>query len=211
MAKIKYPSVMPSDDKKAIKRGKAVLKQMTPKEFLHEARPLEVGDTDKNIIHTFEDDIEDGDSLGPLKLYEGGKEDGRHRANAAKELGVKKVPVVDYRANRKKKKAAGGAINVPDRLPLNDEDPNATFRRLISWSFAVEPLFRRGRAEGGLIEGQESPAENEEEIVDLALNVLKQYAEAKGIADEERSIIDEAFKVISELPHESQTSIGEDQ
>lgn len=205
MAKIKYPAVMPSDDNKAIKRGKAVLKQMTPKEFLHEARPLNVGHHDKNIIHTFEDDIEAGHHLGPLKLYEDGKEDGRHRANAAKKLGVKKVPVVDYRAEKKKKKAAGGAINVPNRLPLDDDDTNAAFRRLISWSFAAAPLWRHGAAEGGLIESEEQPERKEEEIVNLALNVLKQYAESKGIADEQRSIIDEAFNVISQLPQKAET------
>ena len=34
-------------------------------------------------------------------------------------------------------------------LDLNDEDPNDAFRRLISWSFAVAPLF--GRKEGGRV------------------------------------------------------------
>ena len=34
-------------------------------------------------------------------------------------------------------------------LELGEEDPNDAFRRLISWSFAVAPLF--GRNEGGRI------------------------------------------------------------
>jgi len=48
--------------------------------------------------------------------------------------------------------SSGGSSysNVPPKLPINNEDPEAAFRRLIEWSFAVAPLFgRRGHADGG--------------------------------------------------------------
>ena len=138
--KPKYHAVLHGDDTKAIRKGKAVLKKMSPGKFLKEAEPLDATSGDKSIIHTFEDDIKDGDVLGALRLYKKGQ-DGRHRAKAAKKLGVKEMDVVDYR----KKKATGGPV-----LPLGDDDPNAAFRRLISWSFAVAPLF--GRAEGGAVD-----------------------------------------------------------
>lgn len=38
--------------------------------------------------------IQSGKKLDPLSIYHNGKEDGRHRAHAAKELGIKSVPVL---------------------------------------------------------------------------------------------------------------------
>ena len=191
--KIKYKSVLHGDDAKAINRGDAVLKKMSPADFLKKAEPLNATSDDKSIIRTFKDDIKDGDVLGALRLYKKGQ-DGRHRAKAAKKLGVKNVDVVDYR----KKKANGGPV-----LPLGDDDPNAAFRRLISWSFAVAPLFHR--ADGGAVDGSMSPEVDEKAIVDLALDVLSKYAATKEIDDSSRSIIDAAFNVISELPREAET------
>jgi len=90
--------------------------------------------------------------LDRLNSMPNGKEDGRHRATASKELGIKKVPVTDF---RKIKKASGGAV--PIRLPVNKENPEAYFRRLIEWSFAVSPLFyRQHRADGGSVQDIEA-------------------------------------------------------
>ena len=101
---VSYPAAIPTEIKEDIKAGKAKMKHVSPQEFLDEADPLHIGKGDRHIINSFEKHIEHGDHLGPLKLYEGGHQDGRHRANAAKALGVKKVPVVDYR------KAKGGSV-----------------------------------------------------------------------------------------------------
>ena len=397
--KPKFHAVLHGEDEKAIRKGKAVLKKMSPDKFLSEAEPLDGSSGDKRIIDTFEDDIEDGDTLGALRLYKKGQ-DGRHRAKAAKKLGVKNVNVVDYR----KKKDEGGSVNdegdvlkdftvggqkyssvnpkmdspnlekavtwaldkaaraasyldagtpariykeaVLDRrqqpftekdfneeelkslakaivksqaegrdniqyedysggpfpvvigranynldkagnavvndtydfnnyekygskkwptdfysastwlgrralpsgvrgvpvsvnvpkemmeealssaaqepeqkqyggeikeairvcrqsggpvLPLGDDDPNAAFRRLISWSFAVAPLFNR--ADGGAVEDMAAHEADEKAVIDLALEVLAKYADTKEIDDSSRSIIDQAFEVISQLPN----------
>lgn len=104
----KYPLAMTTDAKKA----KSVLKNMTPENFLEDARPLHIGHGDRKIIDKFKRDIKSGDPLGPLKLYADGTEDGRHRATAAKELGVKKVPVIDKRKGKKR----GGRL-LQDQFP----------------------------------------------------------------------------------------------
>ena len=100
-----YPVAMPTEIKEDLKDGKAKMRHLSPQEFLDEADPLHIGKGDRHIIDSFEHHIKHGHKLGPLKLYEGGHQDGRHRANAAKDLGVKKVPVIDYR------KAAGGSVD----------------------------------------------------------------------------------------------------
>ena len=99
-----YPVATPTEIKEDLKAGKAKMRKISPQEFLNESDPLHIGKGDRRIIDSFKKHIEHGDTLGPLKLYEGGHQDGRHRANAAKALGVKKVPVVDYR------KEHGGAV-----------------------------------------------------------------------------------------------------
>ncbi len=71
--------------------------QMSPDEFLAQGRPLKVDETSRENIDDLKRHILDGKTLDPLKLYEGGKEDGRHRAIAAKELGIARVPVVTFR------------------------------------------------------------------------------------------------------------------
>ena len=81
------------------------LTYMKPKEFLKKARPLNMDKDDKKIIKGFKHSMEKGHKLDPLALYPHNRENGRHRALAAKELGIKKVPVHNYR-----KEADGGSI-----------------------------------------------------------------------------------------------------
>lgn len=100
-----YPVATPTEIKEDLNAGKAEMRHISPQEFLDEADPLHIGKGDRHIINSFKSHIKSGDPLGPLKLYEGGHQDGRHRANAAKALGVKTVPVVDYR------KADGGPVD----------------------------------------------------------------------------------------------------
>lgn len=72
--------------------GKIVL--MSPATFLSKVRPLTIDEDSRDNIDYLKTMIVQGRSLDPLKIYPNGKEDGRHRAYAAKELGIKKVPVV---------------------------------------------------------------------------------------------------------------------
>lgn len=75
----------------------ARLTQMTPDEFLAQAKPLELDEVARDNIDDLKRHIESGRTLDPAALYADGKTDGRHRAIAAKELGIKNVPVLDFR------------------------------------------------------------------------------------------------------------------
>ena len=77
------------------------LVEMTPDEFLSKAKPLEIDDAARDNIDDLKEHIKSGRKLDPLTLYSTDKSnvrnsDGRHRAIAAKELGISTVPVVDY-------------------------------------------------------------------------------------------------------------------
>lgn len=72
--------------------GKIVM--MSPTAFLSKVRPLKIDEDSRDNIDDLKDMILKERPLDPLKIYADGKEDGRHRAHAAKELGIKKVPVV---------------------------------------------------------------------------------------------------------------------
>ena len=81
-------------------RGGNVVK-MTPDEFLENAAPLKMDDVARENIDDLKRHIQEGRELDPLTLY-GDKSsvrnsDGRHRAIAAKELGMLEVPVLDFR------------------------------------------------------------------------------------------------------------------
>jgi len=87
------------------KEGKDKLTYMKPKKFLAKARSLNMDKDDRTTIDEFKSAIKKGKSLDPLALYPHNRENGRHRAMAAKELGIKKVPVHNYR-----NEARGGSI-----------------------------------------------------------------------------------------------------
>jgi hypothetical protein len=72
---------------------------MTPDEFLQKSRPLAIDDASRENIDILKQHITDGKTLDPLAIYKNGKEDGRHRANAAKELGIESVPVIIWDSN----------------------------------------------------------------------------------------------------------------
>jgi len=82
-----------------------VMKQVTPDNYLAKVRPLTLDDESRENIDLLKKHIQSGKTLDPLLIRASGKEDGRHRAHAAKELGIKKVPVIDY---GKHFKAKGG-------------------------------------------------------------------------------------------------------
>ncbi|MDK1039265.1 MAG: hypothetical protein QGD91_10185, partial [Actinomycetota bacterium] len=74
--------------------------EMTPDEFLADAARLTIDDVARENIDDLKRHILAGRQLDPLNLYEGDTvrdSDGRHRAIAARELGIEKVPVVTFR------------------------------------------------------------------------------------------------------------------
>ncbi len=74
--------------------GKIV--EMSPDEYLSQVRPLEIDEVSQENIDILAEHMTDGKTLDPLAIYQGGKEDGRHRAYAAKKLGIEKVPVLTW-------------------------------------------------------------------------------------------------------------------
>lgn len=142
MAKFKYPTVYTSESKKDD------VKEMSPKKYLKKARKLNIGEGDRKVINSFKKQIKAGDPLSPVKLLKHHHEDGRHRATAAKELGIDKIPVI----NERKKKAFGGALVDA----LNSDDPNMFMRRAINYAFAIAPLANKGRPGTGFFKGGEA-------------------------------------------------------
>jgi hypothetical protein len=69
------------------------LTYMTPDEYLSRVRPLELDDVSLENIASLKSHVQSGGQLDPLHIYQSGKEDGRHRAYMAKELGIEKIPV----------------------------------------------------------------------------------------------------------------------
>ena len=68
---------------------------MSPDEYLKRVRPLDPDDPiARENIDDLKSHIQSGRTLDPLAIYADGKEDGRHRAYAAKELGIQRVPVI---------------------------------------------------------------------------------------------------------------------
>ena len=96
------------------------LVEVSPDEYLALAKDLPIDDEVRENVDDLKQHIIDGNKLDPLALYGTDKtkvrdSDGRHRAIAAKELGIEKVPVLDFTDTLKPKssdvgkgKAAGG-------------------------------------------------------------------------------------------------------
>jgi hypothetical protein len=79
--------------------GKIV--NVSPDEYLESAKPLKMDDETRENVDLLKEHILSGKELDPLALYGTDKtsvknSDGRHRAIAAKELGMKQVPVIDF-------------------------------------------------------------------------------------------------------------------
>ena len=72
------------------------MKNMSPDEFLSSVRPLDIDEGSRDNIDDLKNHMMSGRTLDPLNIFASGKEDGRHRAVAAKELGIQKVPVIIF-------------------------------------------------------------------------------------------------------------------
>jgi hypothetical protein len=83
-----------SDNDYKSRGGKMV--SVKPHEYLKQVKPLTMDDESRENIDILKDHIKSGGKLDPLKHYADGKEDGRHRAHAAAELGIHHVPVIAF-------------------------------------------------------------------------------------------------------------------
>jgi len=93
-----YPLAKPADRwANTLGQNDHLMQTMTPDEFLAKGRPLKIDAESRETIDAIKQHILEGKQLDPLELKSGGKEDGRHRAIAAKELGIKEVPVLNHR------------------------------------------------------------------------------------------------------------------
>jgi predicted nucleotidyltransferase len=112
------------------KRG-GKLVYMTPDEFLTKTKELNIDDEARENIEDIKEHIKSGKKLGPLALYSSDKtnvrnSDGRHRAIAAKELGIKEVPVIDFVSDGLKEDA------IPSKL---DKDVNIEYHKKLNDKF----------------------------------------------------------------------------
>ncbi len=73
--------------------------EMSPQEYLSKVRPLNMDEVSRDNIDDLKQHIQAGKTLDPLAIYADGKEDGRHRAQAAAELGINRVPVLLFTKN----------------------------------------------------------------------------------------------------------------
>ena len=74
-----------------------VLRKVSPSEYIAKVAPMDINEADsRENIDLLKEHILKGKTLDPLLIRKNGKEDGRHRAYAAKELGISHVPVIDY-------------------------------------------------------------------------------------------------------------------
>lgn len=99
ICEVKYPTEHPSkwySDSDYKKTGGKIT-HMHPDEYLKKVRPLDIDDSSRDNIDDLKNHIKSGKKLDPVKIYASGKEDGRHRAHAAKELGIKKIPVIIWK------------------------------------------------------------------------------------------------------------------
>jgi hypothetical protein len=93
--------------------------EMTPDEFLGKARPMEVDEIARENIDDLKAHMESGKTLDPLAIWKNGKEDGRHRAHAAKELGIERVPVLMWDAPAKGIRAYHGSPHDFNRFDMS--------------------------------------------------------------------------------------------
>jgi hypothetical protein len=100
MADLQYPLAFKDNDGwysdgDYEQRGGSIV-WMSPAEYLSKVRPLDIDEASRENINDLKAHIEKGSKLDPLKIYAYGKEDGRHRAYAALELGIAQIPVIIF-------------------------------------------------------------------------------------------------------------------
>ena len=132
------------------------LTHMSPDEFLDRTRPLDMDDKTQRSIDAYKGMMDAQHRMNPLQLLANGLEDGRHRATAAKELGIDSVPVVDFRAS-------GGEVwNKPRPKKLGKPEPLSSKEKASAKAAAkaagrpypnLIDNMRAARADGGELPG----------------------------------------------------------
>jgi len=104
-----YPLKPNSNDRKHAGYSKdgGKMQWMSPDHFLDKSEKMDMDKEDKKSIKRFKKKIKAGKQLNPLALYPSGGQDGRHRATAAKKLGIKQVPVITW---PRQERASGGTV-----------------------------------------------------------------------------------------------------
>lgn len=83
--------------------GGGRMEAMSPDAFLSQLEPLEIDEAARENIEELKGKIRSGQELDPPVIYDrpgpgGSRGDGRHRAVAARELGIESIPVQDLRS-----------------------------------------------------------------------------------------------------------------
>jgi len=90
--------------------------EISPDAFLDQVKPLTIDEESRENIDILKDHINSGKTLDPLAIYENGEEDGRHRAIAAKELGMGAIPVIDFRKAEEPKPAQEKSTEIKEAV-----------------------------------------------------------------------------------------------
>lgn len=143
--KIEYPIADKDEwygDADYIQRGGEMV-NMSPDEYLERVRPLEIDEESRENIDILKAHIEEGKTLDPLAIYEDGSEDGRHRAHAAKELGIKSVPVILFGEQIEKKAAPAEKItDVGEKIGGARKDVWSGFREKATAEISDDEILR---------------------------------------------------------------------
>lgn len=91
---MKYPLKKPEKWRSDPQYDDGRMTYMSPDAFLSRVPPLLNTQTDKTLIEKHQKRMEDGKKLKPLAIYSNGKPNGRHRAIAAKAMGIARIPVL---------------------------------------------------------------------------------------------------------------------
>lgn len=88
---------------------------MSPDEYLNQVAPIN-SESELTIdnVQDLADHVASGGKLDPLVIRADGKEDGRHRALMAKQLGYSSVPVIDYRESGTSTQEINGGVSAED-------------------------------------------------------------------------------------------------
>lgn len=102
---------------------------MTPDEFLARDNPLVITEDARSNIDALKRHIEKGERLDPAILLKDGTTDGRHRAIAAKEMGIKELPVLDLTSpsDSGKVPVSEGSYSRPQDRPTREVESRRPF------------------------------------------------------------------------------------
>lgn len=123
---------------------------VSPERFLSSVRPLTIDEESRENIDALKAHILAGKTLDPLLIRADGKEDGRHRAHAAAELGIQVVPVIAFGEQ------LAGAPDYPEvEQPASTQAMTDSLRRAMSRTDT--PEFRAWFAQSKVVDSTGQP------------------------------------------------------